>query len=472
MLDKVQKTIEKYGMLNSGDRVGVAVSGGPDSVALLKLLAMIAGDWNLELVILHMNHGIRGEESDRDESFVKKLGRTMEIAVTTKFVSIPGLRKKKKASLEDISREERYRFFREAAQSEGLNKVALGHNLNDQAETVIINFLRGSGMRGLKGMLPVRDDFYIRPLIEITGQEISSFLVNEDIESVNDSTNVSELFLRNRIRSYLIPELTKKYNPKLVEAIGQMTGILRHEDDFIRGSVEEIISDWGTCRDKDEITVDITKLVGLHKALQQRVIKVLLENYTPAKKGIGYQHVRSVVDLAEGQNASGVLSFPFCINVRREYGSLIFSKKGERHSSGAKAIEAGTDGLQFCCPVEIPGRADIPETGMSFRFDFIEVEKVNFESVDTDTVFMDYDAISPPLFLRNMKPGDRIQPIGMNGTKKLSEFFIDMKVPKLKRRKIPLLVDQKSVLWIPKMRLNQRVKITDMTEKVVKAKII
>lgn len=446
-------------MLDKEDRVVVAVSGGPDSVALLKALSIISDEYHLFLIAAHFNHGLRGDESDSDESFVENLSRSMDIVFESGYVDIPSLIKKKGGSTEVICRNERYKFLEGIQKKYRADKIALGHNLGDQAETIVMKFLRGSGMEGLRGILPVRDSIYIRPLISVTREEILNFLKKEDVKYVTDSSNIEDTYLRNRIRDRLIPELMENYNPGLVENLGSMANIIRTENDYIKMTVEEILESWNINRNEGEIRIKLPELVRLHKAIQWRIVKTLLQNYSSSKKEIGYIHVKSVMDLVEGDNPSAQLDLPFYLEVRREYNLITLSRK-----------KPDTDST-FCYGVEIPGAVVIKELGITVQFHLIDnVSPINFNA--NSTVFMDYEQISFPLTIRNPKSGDRFQPFGMNGTKKLKSFFIDEKIPKNSRRNLPLLVDQKSVLWIMGMRLCERVKITDKTRKVVKVEIV
>lgn len=465
---KVFRTVERNAMFDPGDRVGVAVSGGADSVALLHLLSMIADEYKLELFVLHLNHGIRGSESDRDEAFVVTLGESMGIPTDVGKISIPAIMEKLGGSLEDVCRKERYAFFERMARKHALNKIALGHNLNDQIETVIMRFLRGSGLEGLRGMLPVRDGIYVRPLIDVTREEILSFLERSGICFVTDSSNRENIFLRNRVRNALIPELKALYNVKLEENIGRMVDILRSEDDFMRESTEKIMSDWEIGGERAEI--DMRKLETVHPALQWRVIKTVLEGYSPERNGIGYLHIKSVVDLIKGSNPSASVDLPFNLRALRQYDMLIISpaEGGGKRSSGKYVSDGRED--DFSYTVEVPGSVEIRETGVRMIFDVVDVSEASTRS--SNPVFMDYGSISFPLVVRNIRPGDRIQPLGMKGTKKIKDLFIDKKVPKLHRKGIALLVDRKSTLWVPGMVLSNRVKITNTTEKVVKAEII
>jgi len=459
--NKVKSTIERYRMLDRGDRICVAVSGGPDSVALLRLLSLLANDYSLYLVVAHLNHGLRGKESNRDEAFVQELGRSMRVPVKSKYVPVNSIKREKGGSLEDICRKERFKFLKEILKEEGLNKIALGHNLDDQAETIVMRFLRGSGMTGMKGMLPVRDDMYIRPLLEVTRKEILAFLKSECTGYVTDSSNLENMYLRNRIRNDLIPELQDHYNEKLVENLGRMADILRVEDDFVEGAADGILTDWKVPVNGDMVKIKISKLKGLHSALQRRVIKLLLERISLKRKGIGYLHIAAILDLINGERPNCFLNLPFQIRIEREYDNIFISKEKNRATVGA---------TPFCYSVEIPGIINIREAGIKIKFDIVAVGDCDFKS--DKAVFMDYNAIKYPLEIRNMRPGDRIQPIGMDGRKKINEYFIDEKISEKRRSRIPLLVDRKSVIWIMGMRLSNRVRLTDMTEKVVKAEII
>jgi len=452
----VRETIERHAMLAPGDRVGIAVSGGPDSVALLHLLAGVAEEYALTLFVLHLNHGMRGKEADRDEAFVRKTAESMAIPFDSERVSIPDLRQERGGSLEDLCREERYAFFERAARRHGLDRIALGHTLSDQAETVIMRLLRGSGLEGLKGFLPVRDGMYIRPLMEVTRDEVASFLEERTISYVTDSSNKDTAYLRNRIRSELIPRL-KTYNARLEETIGRTAQILRMEDDFIAESVANVISEWGV--DLQAVRLPVSRLKELHPALLLRLIKTLLEGYSPGKNGIGYLHVRAVVDLIESPGPSASADLPFNLTARREYDDLVIGLKGESSS-----------GCDFAYEVRIPGSVDITETGRRMIFSLAGADEADPRS--ENPVFMDCSAVRPPLVVRSIRPGDRIQPLGMEGSKKVATLLVDEKVPKARRRSIPLLADRVSVLWIPGVRLSDRVKMTDMTEKVVKAEII
>jgi tRNA(Ile)-lysidine synthase len=465
MIKKVKEDIKKYRMLEPGDSVVVAVSGGPDSIALLKVLETLSDEYRLTLITAHLNHGLR-EDADREAKFVCEISKEVGIKFECKKVDINFLRNGTGKSIEDISRDVRYQFLNNVAQRHNAHKIALGHHLNDQVETVLINFLRGSGPEGLKGMLPARDSMYIRPLLHASKKEILSFLDIHKIPFMSDKSNTEGIYLRNRIRHLLIPELTASYNPKLEESLSNMAEIMRVEDDFMKTLTDKIMSECGAKPDNNnEIRIKISELRKYHEAVQRRIIKNVLQRSTPNGQGIGYTHIKMVKDLAYRNHPSGHLNLPYHTLVKREYDFLVFSKVGKFDRDFMKERD------QVFYKVTLPGSVKIAELGKTIIFDFAE-PPVQTKSNKQDIVLMDYDRIILPLVIRTGKPGDRMQPLGMKGTKKIKSFFIDEKVPLNFRKDIPLLLDQESVLWIAGMRMSERVKITEKTTRILKAEIV
>jgi tRNA(Ile)-lysidine synthase len=217
MLKTIRKTIEKFAMLKMGTHILAAVSGGPDSAALLRVLTILSPEYGLRLTVAHLNHSLRGVEAEREEDFVRNLCAEMGISCVCRRVDILSLQKGQGRSLEEVAREVRYRFLEEIADSCGADRIATGHHRDDQAETVLINLIRGSGTEGLKGILPVRDGRIIRPMIEVKRYEIIEFLEREGLTYMMDSSNLTPVFLRNRIRNDLIPILTATKTRKLSE---------------------------------------------------------------------------------------------------------------------------------------------------------------------------------------------------------------------------------------------------------------
>ena len=457
MLKKVKQTIKKYTLLEKGERVVVALSGGPDSTALLTVLAPIAQELDLSLIIAHFNHGLRGTESDEDEKFSRDLSEKMGLAfVSGKMDQIKG---KKGISPEDFYRRQRYDFLNKIFEDYQAQKIALGHNLQDQAETVLLNLLRGSGLEGLKGFLPMRDGKFIRPLIEISRQEIMSFLNEAGIPYRHDSSNKNKIYLRNQIRSELIPYLKEKFNPKIEENLAQMADILRPEDEFIRQHVAHALKSSFIERQQDLILLKIADINKLHPAIRWRLFKTLLESLSPAKNGFSFIHIKSLDNLAQKCDSGKIIVLPLGIEARREYDNLILERK-----------KVCSKQMKYEYTMNIPGSLYVKERKLTIRSELTTKENVDFSG--KNQVYLDLDKIQQPVIIRNRRDGDWFQPLGMQGRQKIKTFFIDHKMPRCERNEIILLVDRLSVIWIENMHLNDRVKITEETKNVLKLDIV
>jgi tRNA(Ile)-lysidine synthase len=457
MIKKVNQTIEKYNLLEKSERIVVALSGGPDSTALLAVLAPIAKDLDLSLIVAHFNHGLRGVESDEDEKFSRDLSEQMGLA----FVSgkMDKKRGKKGISPEDFYRRQRYDFLNKISEDYQAQKIALGHNLQDQAETVLLNILRGSGLEGLKGFLPMRDGKFIRPLIEISRQEIISFLNEAGIQYCQDSSNEKKRYLRNQIRSELIPYLKEKFNPKIEKNLAQMAEILRLEDEFIRRHVDEVLKSSFIKRQQNRILLKIAYINELPPAIRLRLFKTILESLNPAKNGFSFSHIKFLDNLAQKCESGKRIDLPLGIEVRREYDYLILEAK-----------KVGPKQMEYEYTMNIPGSLYIKERKYTVRSELTTKENVDFS--DKNAVYLDLDKIHQPLIIRNRRDGDWFQPLGMQGQQKIKSLLIDHKIPRSKRNEIILLVDNISVIWIENMHLNDRVKITAETKDILKLEII
>lgn len=470
MLHKVRKTITHHAMLERGERVVAAVSGGPDSVALLKVLTLIAAEYELSLVVAHLNHGLRGAEADREESFVRSLSDSMDVECVSGKIDAAALKAPGK-SLEELCREQRYAFLKKMAVDYQASKIALGHHLQDQAETVLMNLFRGSGAEGLRGMMPVREGLIIRPLLQVTRKEILAFLEEMGLSFTSDSSNASDCNLRNRVRHHLLPLLKEGFNQRIEENLSRTAEIMRIDDDYLAAEVEGWLCRWGLSGQEGDKILPQVDFLKLHAALQQRILKNLLARTSRSGQGIAYKHIEAALSLARGSHGSASLDLPGGVLLRREYHNIIFSRLVDRNAlPGGRRISGNND---FCYPVNIPGRVEVKEAGLSIDFQFADRSDHLLNSVrGAPYAYLDYGAIRPPLVIRNVIPGDRMQPLGMAGKKKLKAIFIDEKVPRAKRHLLPLLADQLSVIWVVGLRISSRVSVTETTRQVLKAEII
>ncbi len=287
-------------MLREGDRVIAAVSGGPDSVCLLHCLVELAPEYGIELLAAHFNHKLRGEDSDKDEQFVEGLCKRLNVPLSRAGEDMAAVSRREKGSLEELCRKSRYGFLEGLAREKGFGKIALGHNLDDQAETVLMNVIRGTGIDGLKGIDPVRDCF-IRPLICIERKEILDFLSARGIPWRTDHSNSENSFRRNSIRNSLIPFIRENYNPSIVDTLGRLANIARSENEFLDSLSEKAVSSWELLPGGG-MKIPTGEFLGRHPALQKRIIKSALEGLSPVKGGISHEHISAVLKAAGGKD--------------------------------------------------------------------------------------------------------------------------------------------------------------------------
>jgi tRNA(Ile)-lysidine synthase len=472
MLKTVRKTIERSSMLTRGDHLLVAVSGGPDSVALLRALILLSSEYQLHLTTAHLNHGLRGTEAEEEEDFVRRISHALGITCICKTVHIRMLQIGKGRSLEEIGREERYRFLNETAEACGAQKIATGHHRDDQAETVLINLIRGSGIAGLKGIAPVRDDRIIRPLLDVGRREIFEFLKREGFAYRVDSSNLDPIYLRNRIRNGLIPDLKASYNPQIVAGLCHMAEIVRREDDYMQNVVRQILHEWRIIPGTDEILLPTKAFLKLHEAVQGRIIKCLIEAAMPTGQAIGFRHIEAVLTLARTPHRKRIsLDLPSLIYVGKEEDTLRIGRRGPRKTRRDKRKETLIP-ADYSYPIEVPGSVYIPEIDKHIHLELIDNPGLLAMKNALRVAFLDNARIFPPLILRNAKPGDRIEPLGMADTKKIKSYFIDRKIPRERRERIPLLVDSRSIIWIADELISNRVKVTEQTKQVLRAEMV
>jgi tRNA(Ile)-lysidine synthase len=456
MIEKIKKTIKKYDLLEKGESVVMALSGGPDSMALLAVLVSMARELDLSLIVAHYNHGLRGAESDEDEKFSRELAESMGLI----FISGKMEQKKvaKGVSPEDFYRRQRYVFLEKVASDYQAQKIALGHNLQDQAETVLLHLLRGSGLEGLKGFLPKRGGKIIRPLIETSRREIISFLDKSGISYRRDSSNENSMYLRNQIRSELIPYLKEKYNPKIEENLARMAQILRMEDEFIGQYVAEALQSSFIQRHQNRVLINIDFVNKLQAAVRMRLFKTILEDLSPEKNGISFAHIKSLDNLSQKRESGQRIILPLEIEARREYDNLILESK-----------KTCSRQMKYEYTVDIPCSIYVPERNCNISLEPVVKESVDFDG--KNKIYLDLDKIQQPLIIRNRRDGDWFQPLGTQGRQKIKNFYIDRKIPVWRRDETMLVVDRLSVICIENMHLDDRVKITAKTKNVLKIEI-
>jgi tRNA(Ile)-lysidine synthase len=462
LIASVEASMRRFDMLTCGDKVLVAVSGGPDSVALLHVLATIAEDWKLHLHVAHLNHGIRKKEAADEAAFVEKLSTSLGIPCETGFEDVTAFSKKCGLSLQEGARKVRYRFLRSVAKRVGSTKIALGHHADDNAESVLMNLLRGAGPRGLAGIPPVRNNLFIRPLIEIPREKIMSFLHQRKLAFKTDASNQDPTYLRNRIRHELLPFLAERFSTHGVTTLNRLASLMRTDESYWQQMVENAFESLALKKESNEVVLPIPELDALHPALSQRLIRYVLARLAGTLKRFRMDHVIAVLTMAQSPRPSGMLYLAQGISVRRDRDQLIL-RVGE-----PPAI------APFEYRVEKLENVIIPEIDTELRLSTCAFQdiKARIKSTPRTSAFFDMEKLSFPLVIRNFRHGDRFVPLGMTGTQKVKDFFINEKVARAKRMACPLLVQKGNVIWIGGYRISDQVKTTEDTETVLQADLV
>jgi tRNA(Ile)-lysidine synthase len=448
MLSRVKTTISKYRMLKPGDRVVVGVSGGADSICLLHILLQLR-EYSLDIIVAHLDHGIRGKEAKRDLLFVKRTAESLGLKFETGEADAPRLKKESKMTLEEAARVLRYEFLEETRKKFGADRIATAHTLDDQAETVLMRLMRGSGARGLSGIPPVSREVIIRPLIETKRADIEKYLQSKGVGWIEDSTNKLRDIQRNRIRLDLIPEL-ETYNPRIKETLSRTSDILRIEEDYIDREAKRNYARIFT-QDIRGLKGDLRKFGRLHKALRLSILRLAIEELNKGLRNITSLHIISADEYLTSGAASGEIEFPDRIVIAKGYDSFLVTTR---------------PGLErkFSYSIDSPGRWRFPE------FD-VDIEKVTAETLEEkreDIVYLDAGKIVFPIEARSFRAGDRFMPLGMKSEKKLKNFFVDEKIPRFERYGIPIFTSGGDIFWVGGMRIDDRFKIRRKGKKALK----
>lgn len=444
-LDKqLAETLVRTGILAPGDAVLVGVSGGPDSVALLHILHEIGASLGLRLEVAHVDHGIRGRESREDVGFVRDLAGRLSLPFHLTRLDLtrsdPG---QGTGNVEAVARDRRYRFFAEVAARQGIGKVAVGHNRDDQVETMLMWLLRGCGPEGLQGMPAVRPlaphvpgaerTVLIRPLLEVSRDEVLAFLESRGVAFREDRTNRDTGYLRNWIRWNLLPEIRGRSDGGLEERLTRLGAMLRSDNVLLDRWLTEAYP-----RVSRGEALDRPAFLGLEPEVRARMVRFWLKRGLGTLRRIGFVHVEAVLKVIAGSSPHGRVSLPGSRMVVREYDSVRLTRSDDVH---------GPEDYSYPLPLE--GEIDVPEAGVrvtAWRSDSRESPQGGLEAAFDLARLADGGG---ELRMRNFRPGDRLRPLGMAGHKKLKDLFIDLKVPRSRRRALPLLLAGEEILWVP-----------------------
>ena len=463
LLKKVLETITSHKLVKNGDAVLAAVSGGPDSVCLLHVLFSLSEELGIRLFAIHINHMLRGSESDADEQYTKELCGRLGIPIRSVSVDISELSRSRGISLEEAGREARYAEFEKYADETGAAVIAVAHNRNDQAETVLMHILRGSGLAGLSGM-GLKRGRVIRPLLEINRSEIDEYCHEQKLEPRIDSTNLKEDFTRNRMRLKLIPYINSNFDMDVTGSLCRISKLAGLDSSYLEKCAEEEYAASLEKAGSDFIHLKLEALIRLHPAIMSRVLRLTMQKLTGNLKGIESVHMDILSDLVLGGLTGPVVQLPRNIRAGISYGILkIYLNKEEKPAS------------VFNRKIQVPGQTLVKEMASIIKAEIMEksseVDKYGKLGYNSMVQFFDYDLLKEGINIRNREAGDIFKPYKSNGTKKLKEFFIDSKIPRDLRDEIPVIAIGNEVVWVAGFKISDKFKLTENTKSVLKLEI-
>ncbi len=490
ILKRVQRTIETYGLLAPGDGVVVGVSGGPDSVCLLHVLLRLREEYDLRLHVAHLNHGARGAEADADADFVAALAAEWGLPVTIERQDIPALAIKQRMAFEETARRARYTFLAQTAVKAGASKIAVGHNGDDQAETVLMHFLRGAGLAGLRGMLPLttftdlrgmkqeaggtRHDsrilppasFIVRPLLEISRASIEAYCTRQNLAPRVDRSNLDTTYFRNRLRHELLP-LLEKYNPNVRDRLRHTASVVAADYELLTQLRERA---WANVvREERETTIIFDQDVwrALPVALQRATLRRAAYRLRRTLRDVNFVHVEHARQVGLRGETGDQATLPMGLALTVSYDTLTVGDAGDAGPPPDEPLLWGEEPL----PVQSPGATPLPQSQWTLHVKNLREWDLTQITANTDpwTAYLDADALVGPLALRSRRRGDRFRPQGMGGhSVKLSAFLINLKVPRVWRDHVPLLVAGNEIAWVCGQRIGEDAVIRPKTQQVAR----
>lgn len=461
---KVLETIQENHLINQGEGVVVGVSGGPDSVCLLHVLHTLSKMLDINLFTIHVNHMLRAGEAKEDELYTSNLCQELGIPFSVVHIDVALMSRELKMSLEEAGREARYREFSCYAQTIGAGKIAVAHNRNDQAETVMMHIIRGSGSAGLVGMQYNRGNI-IRPLLNIYREDIEKYCKEAGLFPRTDSSNLADEFTRNRIRLGLFPYINQNFDANIVDSLCRLSSHVSEDNRFLDHLARESYDACIQSEESEKVALKIDALRSLDTAIRSRVLRMAICLAAGSSNGIGNVHYQMLSEqIIKGKTGSRT-ELPGGIRADISYGMLELSSV--KHPNEKQKNEI----ISFPTELKVPGITVLSELGMEIETSFEEIENIDkcvLLGYNPWVHYFDYEALKKGIHIRNRGNGDVFSPFRSNGTKKLKEFFIDSKIPREKRDGIPLICMDNEVVWVMGYKISDKFKVTENTKIVLK----
>lgn len=453
------KTIRKFRMIEKGETILIGVSGGADSVALLHLFVELRKPWKLNLIILHVNHKLRGKESDQDEAFVRGLAQHFKIPIFVSRVEVKSKAKKEKSSLEEAAREARYQFFEQMAKVRKADKIVLAHTRDDQAETVLMRVITGTGLQGLQAIRPKRKlngVFLVRPLIEVAREDIRKFARANRVHFREDRSNQSLQFLRNRIRLKLIPLIERSFNPQAKKALARLPHLLDVDLSFLEETAEVFYRRFADRKRAGEILFPRKSFLQLKPSIQYRLVNRAMRELRGAE--LDFDHWNTFLELLATKDRF-LFQLPKELLISLSRGTVRVCKRKKSRTA-------------FLHKLSIGDFVYIPEINSTISCELLNKRVRVIRKTNKNFDIFDRDQLSFPLTVRSRKPGDRFQPLGQKTSVKLKSFLINRHVPLEERDQLPIVISDSQIAWVGKVGMGEAFKVSPNTKHFVRISLL
>lgn len=456
--------IKERKLVSPHETLVVAVSGGADSVCLLYILAELRQELDINLHIAHLNHQLRGQESNADARYVAGLAKQLGIPATIAARDVKAYQKHHRLSLEEAAREVRYSFLAGVVKEVGTSKAAVGHTADDHVETILLHLIRGTGIKGLRGLVPLNklriaggNLVIVRPLLVLNRKDTLDYCQSHKLKPRLDKSNLFTEPLRNKVRLRLLPEL-RQYNPQINESLRRLSFNAADDLDFIEKAATQLGKSI-LKKEKDSVVIKKKALLKLHPALQRQLLRSSIESLLGSLKDIESSHIKDTVD-ALGKPAGKVIGLPFSLNFTIEYDRYVLAKES----------------TSLCPYPTLKGKTNLKVPGVTLFYGWTihaNIEKKpkewGGEANDFSACF-DLDKVGKDLVVRGRFPGDRFQPLGLQRPKKLNVFMIDARIPQAWRHNIPLVCSKGEIIWVVGYRIDERYKVQPDTKNILRLK--
>jgi tRNA(Ile)-lysidine synthase len=456
---KVLSYIRDNELIRFGDKILVALSGGPDSVCLLNILSELKEELNITIAAAHLNHLLRGDDAFKDEEYAINICNSMGIQCFVKRVDINNYSREHKLSSEMAGRNVRYDFFEEILKREGFNKVATAHNANDQAETILFRIMRGTGLEGLGGIKASRDNKIIRPILCLGREEVEEYIKSKNLNPRIDQTNFEKIYNRNKIRLDILPYMKENFNKDIIKTLNRMSLLLQKDNEFLENIALDFYNKY--CIESNDYFIIKKEIFKKEEPIVNRVLRHAITKYAQLNYDFEAKHIYSILYLAK-QHSGKVIDLPNGVYAENIYGDIYIKNKikecdiNDKEEIILNKNNINKSIVEFC--------------DYNIKFFIINNYERNDLNANQDRLikYFDFDKINNNILIRNRKSGDKIIPLGMSGSKKLKDIFIDMKIPKEEREKIPILCFDEKIAWIIGIRISEEYKLTSKSKNILK----